>query len=134
MNRYLFTITGRADGSSKFGKDNKWAFFPSFAVAWRMSEEGFMQNQKVFTNLKIRTSYGKTGNSEIGLYRSLALMGIQSYTFAETVKSTGVGTYRMSNPDLKWETTDQFDVGLELGFINNRLNFIFSLPGVSKQV
>lgn len=125
MNRYLFTVTGRADGSSKFGADNKWAFFPSFAVAWRITEEGFMQGQNVFTNLKIRTSYGKTGNSEIGLYRSLALMGIQSYTYAETVKSSGVGSYRMANPDLKWETTDQFDVGLEMGFIDNRLNFIF---------
>ncbi|MBS0001413.1 MAG: TonB-dependent receptor [Cyclobacteriaceae bacterium] len=123
MDRYLFSVTARADGSSKFGSDNKWAFFPSFAVAWRITEENFMQNQNIFSNLKLRTSYGMTGNSEIGLYRSLALMGIQNYTFTEGFKSSGVGPYRMANPDLKWETTDQFDIGIELGFLKNRLSF-----------
>jgi TonB-dependent starch-binding outer membrane protein SusC len=123
MDRYLFTVTARADGSSKFGADNKWAFFPSLALAWRISEESFMKSQNIFSNLKLRTSYGRTGNSEIGLYRSLAIMGIQSYSYSEGYKTSGVGPYRMPNPDLKWETTDQFDIGLELGFIENRLTF-----------
>ena len=124
MDKYLFTLTGRADGSSKFGADNKWAFFPSVAAAWRISQEDFMQNVAVFSNLKIRASYGRTGNSEIGLYNSLAMLGVMSYTFGETFKSPGIGPSRMANPDLKWETTDQADVGLEFGFMNNRLNFL----------
>lgn len=124
MDKYLFTVTGRADGSSKFGADNKWAFFPSFAVAWRLSQEDFIQNLGVFSNLKLRASYGRTGNSEIGLYNSQALLGVMSYTFGETFKSPGIGPSRMANPELKWETTDQADVGIEFGFINNRLNFL----------
>ena len=122
--RYLLTLTGRADGSSKFGADNKWAFFPSAAIAWRLSEEDFMQNQKIFSDLKLRGSYGKTGNAEIGLYRSLAMLSIQSYTFAEGIKNTGVGPIRMGNPDLQWETTNQFDIGAEFAFMENRLRFI----------
>jgi len=124
MDKYLFSVTGRADGSSKFGADNKWAFFPSFAAAWRISQEEFMQNLGVFSNMKIRASYGRTGNSEIGLYNSLAMLGVMSYTFAEGYKSPGIGPSRMANPDLKWETTDQADIGFEVGFMNNRLNFL----------
>lgn len=123
-NKYLLTLTGRADGSSKFGEDNKWAFFPSVALAWKLSQEDFIKNLGVFSNLKIRLSYGKTGNSEIGLYSSLASLGMQNYTFGETFLSTGVGPVSMANPDLKWETTDQYDAGLEMGFIDNRLNFV----------
>jgi TonB-linked SusC/RagA family outer membrane protein len=124
MDKYLFTVTGRADGSSKFGAENRWAFFPSFAVAWRLSQENFIQNLGLFSNLKLRLSYGKTGNSEIGIYQSQALLGMQSYSFGEGFKSPGVGPERMANPELKWETTSQYDGGLELGFINNRLNLI----------
>jgi TonB-linked SusC/RagA family outer membrane protein len=123
-NKYLLTLTGRADGCSKFGEDNKWAFFPSIAFAWKLSQEEFIKNLGVFSNLKIRLSYGKTGNSEIGLYSSQAALGMQNYTFGETFLSTGVGPVSMANPDLKWETTNQYDAGLELGFIKNRLNFI----------
>ena len=123
-NKYLLTLTGRADGSSKFGEANKWAFFPSIALAWKLSQEEFIKSLGVFSNLKMRLSYGKTGNSEIGLYSSQAALGIQNYTFGETFLSTGVGPASMANPDLKWESTDQYDAGFELGFINNRLNFI----------
>jgi TonB-dependent starch-binding outer membrane protein SusC len=130
LDKYLFTVTGRADGSSKFGADNKWAFFPSVAVGWRISEEDFMENIPLFSNLKVRLSYGETGNSEIGLYRSQSFLGVQSYTFAEGSKSSGIGpgkavwtAGRMANPNLKWETTSQYDVGLEMGFIQDRLNF-----------
>ena len=125
MDKYLITVTGRADGSSKFGPENRWAFFPSVAVAWRLSQEDFIKNLGVFSNLKLRMSYGLTGNSEIGLYQSQALLSMQSYTFAEGSKSPGVGPTRMANPDLKWETTSQYDGGLEMGFMNNRLNFTF---------
>ncbi len=124
MDKYLFTLTGRADGSSKFGTENKWAFFPSVAVGWRLSQEDFIQNIGVFSNMKLRASYGRTGNSEIGLYNSMAMLGVMSYTFGETFKSPGVGPSRMANPDLKWETTDQMDLGFEVGFMNNRLNFL----------
>ncbi len=125
MDKYLFTLTGRADGSSKFGAENKWAFFPSVAVGWRLSQEDFIQNIGIFSNMKLRASYGRTGNSEIGLYNSLAMLGVMSYTFGEGFKSPGIGPSRMSNQDLKWETTDQADVGFEVGFMNNRLNFLF---------
>jgi len=124
MDKYLITLTGRADGSSKFGADNKWAFFPSAALAWRISQEDFMQSIGFLSNLKLRGSYGRTGNSEIGLYNSLAMLGVMSYPFGDSYKSPGVGPARLANPDLKWETTDQFDVGLEFGFIDNRLNFL----------
>ncbi len=123
-NKYLLTLTGRADGSSKFGETNKWAFFPSIGLGWKLSQEEFIKNLGLFSDLKIRASYGRTGNSEISLYSSQATLGIQNYTFGEGNLSTGIGPNTMANPDLKWETTEQYDVGLELGFIDNRLNFI----------
>jgi TonB-dependent starch-binding outer membrane protein SusC len=122
--KYLLTLTGRADGSSRFGAENRWAFFPSVAVAWRVSEEEFIQNLNLFSNLRLRFSAGKTGNSEIGLYQSQALLGMQNYTFGAGSISPGVGPIRMANPDLKWETTTQYDGGVEFGFMQNRLNFI----------
>ena len=79
--RYLFTLTARADGSSKFGVNNKWSFFPSFAVAWRVTEEEFLKDVDWLSNLKIRTSYGKTGNQNIDNYKSLAMLGTMNYNF-----------------------------------------------------
>ncbi len=118
--KYLATFTIRADGSSKFGKDKKWATFPSAAVAWRAGEENFMSNLGVFSRLKLRASWGITGNSEIGSYRSLARFGLQTYSFNENEQSAFYPN-SISNPDLKWETTTQFDVGVDMGFWNNRL-------------
>jgi len=119
--KYLFTVTGRADGSSKFGANNLYAFFPSAAFAWRISDEEFLKNNNVISNLKFRTSYGFTGNSEIAPYSSDALLG--SYTaIINDSRVTGVGTNRLANPDLKWEKTGQYDAGLELGLLNNRIN------------
>ncbi|MCX6328118.1 MAG: TonB-dependent receptor [Bacteroidia bacterium] len=123
--KYLFTLTGRADGSSKFGADNQWAFFPSFAVAWRLSQEPFIQNLNVFDQLKLKFSVGQTGNSEIGIYQSQSLLGMQNYTFGEGVLSPGVGPTRMANPELRWETTTQYDGGLEVGLLQGRLSFTF---------
>jgi hypothetical protein len=120
-NKYLLTVTGRADGSSKFGSDNLYAFFPSAALAWRASDEDFLKGNRTISNLKLRTSYGLTGNSEIAAYRSDPLLG--SYTAVlNNVRATGIGTNRLGNPDLRWEKTAQFDAGVELGLINNRVN------------
>jgi len=124
MDKYLLTLTGRADGSSKFGKDNRWAFFPSVAVAWKASEEQFIDNLNAFSTLKLRFSVGTTGNSEIGLYQSQAILSMQNYTFGEGNLSTGVGPIRMANPDLTWETTLQYDAGMEMGFMKDRLNMV----------
>ncbi|MCD7936531.1 MAG: TonB-dependent receptor [Tannerellaceae bacterium] len=121
--KYLFTVSLRADGSSRFGKNNRWGYFPSAAVAWRASEEEFIKSLDLFSNLKIRASYGWTGNQDgIGIYPSMALLGKQQYTL-NGVKVMGYGPTQVANYDLKWETTRQTDVGIEMGFFNNRLNF-----------
>ncbi len=122
MNRYLFTVTGRVDGSSKFGDNNKYAFFPSAAVAWRISEEGFMQNSSLFSNLKLRSSYGVTGNSEIPPYSSLSLLGSGYAAVLNESRVGGTGINRLANPDLRWEKTAQTDVGLEVGLLEGRIS------------
>ena len=121
--RYLVTFTARADGSSKFGANNKWAFFPSAALAWRLSEEEFLKDTDRLTNLKLRVSYGTTGNQAIESYRSLATLGNMNYAFGGALNS-GVGPNRIPNPDLKWETTATTDIGLDLGLFDNRLNLV----------
>jgi TonB-linked SusC/RagA family outer membrane protein len=119
--KYLLTLTGREDGSSKFGENLKYAFFPSAAIAWRVSEEEFLQNSNVISNLKLRASYGKTGNAEINSYASLSLLSSGYAAIWNNVRVTGVGTNRLANPDLQWEKTAQSDVGVEIGFLNNRI-------------
>lgn len=121
-NKYLLTVTGRADGSSKFGANHQYAFFPSAALAWRVSEEDFLQNSNTISNLKLRTSYGYTGNSEISPYSSDALLSSGYTAIINNQRVTGVGTNRLANPDLRWEKTAQFDVGVELGLFNYRVN------------
>ena len=119
--RYLITFTGRADGSSKFGEDQKYSFFPSAAVGWKVSEEEFLKNSNVISNLKLRASYGQTGNSEIPSYSSLALLSSGYAAIWNNVRVTGVGTNRLGNPGLAWEKTAQTDFGFEIGFLNNRV-------------
>ncbi len=121
-NKYLFTFTGRADGSSRFGDNSKFAFFPSGAFAWKISEEEFMSKNTVISNLKLRTSYGLTGNSEIPSYSSLSLLSSNYATIYNDSRVSGTGLSRLANPDLKWEKTAQADVGLEIGLFNNRVN------------
>ena len=121
--KYLFQLNGRYDGSSKFAPDNRWAFFPSGSIGWRVSEEPFMQNLNLFDNMKLRASYGSIGSHGINPYATMSLIG---GGFAYGFNNTRVGTYvplGIANPDLKWETTTQFDVGLDFGIMNNRLNF-----------
>src|SRR5690606_8624936 len=126
MDKYLFTFTGRADGSSKFGQDNQFAFFPSAAIAWRVSEENFLHDSETISNLKLRMSYGATGNSEIPAYRALA--GMSNYeVIMGGERQIGIGTGRMANTTLQWEKTHQVDLGLELGLFNNTLNFEFDV-------
>ncbi|WP_285010799.1 SusC/RagA family TonB-linked outer membrane protein [Pedobacter faecalis] len=121
--RYLFTFTARADGSSKFGENNKYSLFPSAAVAWRISEEDFLKGNTTVSNLKLRGSYGVTGNSEVASYSSLSLLGTNYAGIINDTRITGVGTNRLANPDLKWERTAQADIGLELGMFSNRISF-----------
>lgn len=122
-NKYLVTASLRADGSSRFGKNNRYAYFPSGALAWKISEEPFFEAGNLFSDLKIRASYGLTGNQDgIGNYPAYSLLGTQNYVFGNVV-STGVGPSQIANPDLSWETTSQADIGLDIGLFKGRINF-----------
>ncbi len=124
-NKYLATVSFREDGSSKFGADNKWAGFGSAALAWRISNEGFMQNQNVVSDLKLRASYGQTGNQGIGSYASLSKLTVYNYPFNGAVQ-TGLADDVFSGPAnarLKWETTSSYNLGLDAAFLQNRINF-----------
>ncbi|MGN7204443.1 SusC/RagA family TonB-linked outer membrane protein [Pedobacter sp. SAFR-022] len=119
--KYLFTVTARADGSSKFGTQQQYALFPSGAFAWRVSEEDFLKGSNTISNLKLRASYGVTGNSEIPAYSSKGLLGTYSAIFNNT-RFGGIGTNRLGNNELAWESTAQSDIGIELGLFQNRIN------------
>ncbi|WP_394995152.1 SusC/RagA family TonB-linked outer membrane protein [Emticicia sp.] len=121
-NKYLFTFTGRADGSSRFGENDKYAFFPSGAFAWKISEEEFLNKNTIISNLKLRTSYGLTGNSEIPSYSSLSLLSSNYATIFNDTRVSGTGISRLANPNLKWEKTAQTDIGLEIGLFSGRIN------------
>ena len=124
--KYLLTLTTRYDGASVFGQDNKWGFFPSAAFAWRVSNEGFMEQFSEINDLKIRTSYGVTGSQAVSPYSSLARFDSnQGYAIDGSNYSTGVGLGVLGNPDLKWEKTDQLNIGLDLAMYKNRLQFTF---------
>ena len=118
--KYLFTFTMRADGSSRFGANHKFGYFPSAAVAYRVIDEKFMQALPVFTDLKLRASYGITGNQEIGSYQSLPRYGLNAYT-AGTTRLVGLAAANIPNPNLTWESTASTDVGIDLGFLKNRI-------------
>ena len=124
MERYLLTVTARYDGSSKFSKNHKFAFFPSAALAWRLSEENFMQDIAWLSNLKLRASIGQTGNQSISPYQTFARLGTSGPIFGDG-KDIGFGLSSMANDDLKWETTTQTDIGVDFGFFSNRLNIGF---------
>lgn len=121
--RYLLTVTGRYDGSSRFGANNKFAFFPSVAVAWNLTQERFLRDNPFISLLKTRVSYGHTGNQAIGNYQTLANISDRNVVFDNQLQ-TGFFLSSLENPDLKWETTKQFDVGVELGILNDRLSFV----------
>ena len=121
--KYFATITGRYDGSSKFQGKNKFSFFPSAALAWRVSKENFLANVKAISDLKLRASYGQTGSQAIPAYRTLDLIGSKNdLTVDGNTTTVGYFPARIANPALKWETTTQYDAGLDLSLFNSRIN------------
>ena len=118
--RYLLTATFRADGSSKFSKNNKWGYFPSVSAAWRLVEEDFIQRLGVFSDLKLRAGYGLAGNNRIPSYRSLDIMQMAGYPQGDSY-APGYAPLAIPSKDLKWESNTTVNVGLDLGFFNQRL-------------
>jgi hypothetical protein len=107
---------------SRFGKNNKWGYFPSISTAWKIKEEPFLMNVDWLSSAKIRLSYGVTGNNLINNYGSIGLLSSDQYAFGTSVE-TGLYPSSVSNPDLKWEKTGQLDVGVNIGIFNNRIYF-----------
>ena len=122
--RYMLQATIRRDGSSVFADGHRWGTFPSVSAAWNVTEEPFMANQKVFDNLKLRLGYGVSGNAlGFGAYSGVATYGATGTTFVYNGNSWAIlGATKLANPDLKWESTGMFNVGLDYGFLNNRIN------------
>jgi TonB-linked SusC/RagA family outer membrane protein len=124
--KYLVTASVRSDGSSRFGKDNKWGVFPSGAIAWRVSEEPFIkENLPAINNLKVRASYGVTGNTALSPYQSQDRLSPVKYIYGGNSESVGYSPSGISNSQLKWETSDELDLGLDLNILNNRIGFTF---------
>jgi TonB-linked SusC/RagA family outer membrane protein len=123
MDRYLLTLSYRGDGSSVFGKNNKWGYFPSGSLAWRISQEAFLKDSPVVTELKLRVSYGITGNQGIGPYGSLASLGSWfRYPYRNGSNlDIGFGISDIANPNLKWETTAQSNIGIDVSLFKGRL-------------
>ncbi len=123
--KYLFTAAVRRDGSSRFGSDNRWGTFPSVSAGWVISDEGFMANYSKISFAKLRTSYGVIGNNNIGNYTSYALINnTVNGVFGSTV-APGAIVSSLANSNLGWETTKQFDIGLDLGLYNDRIQFVY---------
>lgn len=119
--RYLATVTFRADGSSRFGKNNKFGYFPSAALAWRISSESFLKEVSPVSSLKLRLGWGRTGNQEIGDYPALSTYQSAGSAIWDGKQVVGTAPAKIPNPDLKWETTDQVNIGLDFGLFQNRI-------------
>lgn len=120
MDKYLLTASVRADGSSKFGKNNRWGYFPAFSAAWRLGEEEFIKDLELFSDLKLRIGYGLSGNNRVDSYASLAILSSVDYPNGDSTQS-GYASSQIPNPDLKWEANKTFNFGLDFGFFNQRL-------------
>ncbi|WP_073117697.1 SusC/RagA family TonB-linked outer membrane protein [Wenyingzhuangia marina] len=118
--RYLLTASIRRDGSSNFGKDTKWGTFPSASLGWKINNEEFMKTQNVFRDLKLRASWGVAGNNGVGDYASIATMGISNYSLGGS-SMPGQVPSNSANADLSWETAETYDIGLDVGVLNNRI-------------
>lgn len=118
--KYLLTLTGRADGASQLAPGNKWAFFPSGAFAWKMIQEDFMKNNKVFSDLKLRVSYGEVGNSNVAPYSTQASLLNTVYGYGQLL-GNGFAPGNLGNADLKWERSQELNLGLNFGILNNRI-------------
>lgn len=121
--RYLLTLSGRADGSSKFTGSNKTAYFPAAALAWRMNREKFFSGIDAVSDLKLRVGFGVTGNQGISPYNTFAQYGASLYPLPGGGTVTGVGPSNIQNEALKWESTSQWNAGIDLGLLNNRISF-----------
>ena len=124
--RYMFQATVRRDGSSRFGSNNKYGVFPSFSLGWNIMNENFMEKTRSWlSNMKLRVSWGKNGNDNIGdfLYTTLTSMGSNYYFGKNSNMTIGSKANRLANPDLKWEESEQTDIGLDFGFFNGALTF-----------
>ncbi|OUL61671.1 TonB-dependent receptor [Flavobacterium sp. AJR] len=120
-NKYLFAASIRADGSSKFGADNRWGYFPSVSAAWRIIEEDFMRSIPEFSDLKLRVSYGEAGNNRIANYAALGIFNLGSYPINNQSNITAYQN-NIPNPQLKWEATKSTNIGLDLGFFKQRIS------------
>ncbi|MCO6498008.1 MAG: TonB-dependent receptor [Chitinophagaceae bacterium] len=119
--KFIFTVSGRMDGSSKFAKGNKFSFFPAVAVAYRLINEGFMEKMPAFSDFKIRLGYGESGNQAIEPYATFARYNKVTYSDNGDAVTVGTVPVNLANPDLKWETTKQVNAGIDLGFFEGRL-------------
>ncbi|CAN0580003.1 unnamed protein product, partial [Laminaria digitata] len=123
--KYLLTAAIRADGSSRFGSENRWGNFPSLSAGWIASDEPFLQDSETISLLKLRGSWGITGNNNIGNYTQYALIDNNVPAVFGDTFAPGSAVNSLSNPNLGWETTEQFDIGLDLSLFNDRVSFIY---------
>ncbi|MEN8251162.1 MAG: TonB-dependent receptor, partial [Bacteroidota bacterium] len=121
-NRYLLSASLRADGSSRFGENNKFAYFPSGALAWNISNESFFSDEGLISVLKLRASYGLSGNQEIDNGRSLVLLGSGPIAVLDGLEFQSIAPIQLANPNLKWETTESFNLGVDFGILNDRVS------------
>ncbi|MCB0856442.1 MAG: SusC/RagA family TonB-linked outer membrane protein, partial [Bacteroidetes bacterium] len=123
LNRYLVTATFRADGSSRFGRENRFGYFPSFALGWNIAQEPFFQNQDFITRLKLRASWGQIGNDKIGAYagRPVVTSNLNAVFGPNEELNNGASIITLANPDIRWEETTQSDLGFEFGILDNKL-------------
>jgi len=121
-NKYLITATIRRDGTSRFSEKNKYAYFPSVAVGWRISQEGFMQGLSTLSNLKLRVGYGQLGNEGIGNFETIQTFVAGGNTVLGDAIQSGAQPARIPNEDLVWETTEEYNIGLDFGFFENRIS------------
>ena len=125
-NRYFLNATVRRDGSSRFGENSKWGMFPSVSAGWVVSDEAFLSDVKAIDQLKLRASFGRTGNNLIPNYGAISLLSTSRYVNGTTVQN-GLQPVSIANPNLKWELTDQLNIGLDLALLRNRLNITFDV-------
>ncbi len=119
--KYLLTATMRRDGSSKFQEKNRWSNFPSVGLGWKLSEESFIKNLNLFSNLKLRAGWGVTGNQAIGPYSTLGLLNPVNYSYGTNNAYLGYTVGNPATPDVKWETSRQTDIGFDMGLLDDRL-------------
>src|SRR5690606_36264007 len=122
--KYLFSASLRRDGSSRFGNNTKWGLFPSLSFGWRVSDENFMKSLSFINDLKLRGSFGTAGNNNIGDYSSISVLGIYNYS-ANGSSASGQAPKNIINPDLKWEKSRTYDVGLYFGLAGSRITGSF---------